>query len=124
MRRFFRDINPTVRGFLVIGLIALAVVVLNLYGTLAALGILLRVAFFLAVAFFVYLLWRERRDEIGMWSTRERIVFYGAALLIVVALGSYFWRGLPGYDVLGFLGVLGCSGFSMVRVWRDRHSWS
>jgi small-conductance mechanosensitive channel len=124
MRRSFRDMNPTLRGFLIIGLIALIVVVLNLYGTLIALGILLRIAFFLAIAFFIYLLWRERREEIGTWSARERIVFYGSALLIVGALGSYFTRGLPGYDALGLIGVLACSGFAMFRVWRDRHSWA
>jgi small-conductance mechanosensitive channel len=124
MRRFFRDMNPTLRGFLIIALIALIVVVLNLYGTLVALGILLRIAFFLAIAFFIYLLWRERREEIGMWSARERIVFYGSALLIVVALGAYFVRGLPGYDALGFIGVLACSGFAMFRVWRGRHTWT
>jgi hypothetical protein len=124
MRRFFRDMNPTLRGFLIIALIALIVVVLNLYGALVALGILLRIAFFLAIAFFVYMLWRERREEIGMWSARERVVFYGSALLIVTALGAYFWRGLPGYDALGFIGVLACSGFAMFRVWRDRHTWT
>ena len=124
MRRFFSDMNPTLRGLLIIALIALIVVVLNLYGTLIALGILLRIAFFLAIAFFVYLLWRERREEIETWSVRERVVFYGSALLIVAALGSYFWHGLPDYDALGFIGVLACAGFSMFRVWRDRHSWA
>jgi small-conductance mechanosensitive channel len=124
MRRFFREMNPTLRGFLIIALIALVVVILNLYGTLVALGMLLRIAFFLAIAFFIYLVWRERRAEIGDWDLRERIVFYGSALLIVAALGSYFWHGLPDYDALGFIGVLACSGFSMFRVWRDRHTWT
>ena len=49
MRRFFRELNPTLRGFLIIALIVGIVMVLNLYGTLVALGILLRVAFFLAI---------------------------------------------------------------------------
>ena len=123
MRRFFREMNPTLRGFLIIALIALVVVILNLYGTLVALGMLLRIAFFLAIAFFIYLVWRERRAEIGDWDLRERIVFYGSALLIVADLGTYFWRGLHGYDELGFIGVLGCAGFAMFRVWRDRHTY-
>ena len=38
-------------------------------------------------------MWRERRGEIESWSTRERVVFYGSALLIVTAIGLYFWRG-------------------------------
>ena len=89
MRAFFARMNPTLRGFLILALIAVIVVVLNLYGTLVALSILLQIAFFLAIAFFVYLFWRDRREEIGMWSTRERVVLYGSALLIVAALGSF-----------------------------------
>jgi small-conductance mechanosensitive channel len=124
MRAFFSRMNPTLRGFLIIALIVVVVMVLNLYGTLAALGILLRIAFFLAVAFFIFLMWRERRDEIGGWETRERVVFYGSALLIVAAVGDYFWRGLSGYDALAFIGVIACAGYAMFRVWRERHTYS
>jgi small-conductance mechanosensitive channel len=120
--KFLAD-RPTLRGFLIIGLIALLVVVLNLYTAVLAIGMLLRIAFFLAIAFFIYLVWRERRGEIETWSPRERIVFYGSALLIVAAIGLYFWHGWPGYEQLGFLGVLGCAGFAMWRIWRDRHSY-
>ena len=115
--------RPTLRGFLVIALIALVVVVLNLYTALSAIGMLMRIAFFLAVAFFLYLVWRERRGEIGSWSTREQAVFYGSALLIIAALGSYFWRGLSGYEPLAFIGVLAGGGYAMFRVWRGRHSY-
>jgi small-conductance mechanosensitive channel len=115
--------RPTLRGFLIIALIVLVVVVLNLYTALTAIGMLLRIAFFLAIAFFIYLVWRERRDEIAAWSARERIVFYGSAVLIIAGLGLYFWHGWPGYEELGFIAVLACSGFAMWRVWRDRHSY-
>jgi len=115
--------NPTLRGFLILALISVIIVVLNLYGTLVAIGMLARIAFFLAIAFFLYLVWRERRSEIETWELRERIVFYGSALLIVAALGTYFWHGFHGYDELGFIGVLACAAFAMVRVWRDRHSY-
>jgi small-conductance mechanosensitive channel len=121
--KFLSD-RPTLRGFLIIGLIALVVVVLNQYTALLAIAALLRIAFFLAVAFFVYLMWRERRDEIESWSTRERVVFYGSALLIATAAGLYFWRGLPGYEQLGFIGVIAGAGYAMFRVWRGRHSYS
>ena len=116
--------NPTIRGFLLIVLIVVLVMVLNLYGTLAALGILLRIAFFLAIAFFVFLMWRERRGEIGSWETREQVVFYGSAVLIVTVVGSYFWHGFRGYDALGFVGVIACAGYAMFRVWRDRHTYA
>ena len=122
MGKFFSD-RPTLRGFLIIGLIALVVVVLNLYTAVIAIGMLLRIAFFLAIAFFIFLMWRERRDEISTWSTREMVVFYGSALLIVAALGLYFWHGWPGYEQLGFIGVVACAGYAMFRVWRDRHSY-
>ena len=122
MGKFLSD-RPTLRGFLIIGLIALVVVVLNQYTALLAVAALLRIAFFLAVAFFVYLMWRDRRGEIESWSTRERVVFYGSALLIVTAIGLYFWRGLPGYEQLGFIGVIAGAGYAMFRVWRSRHSY-
>jgi small-conductance mechanosensitive channel len=120
--KFLAD-RPTLRGFLIIGAIVLVIVVLNLYTAAAAIGMLLRIAFFLAVAFFVFLMWRERRDEISSWSRREVVVFYGAALCVVAALGLYFWHGWPRYEELGFIAVIACSGFAMWRVWRDRHHY-
>jgi hypothetical protein len=123
MRKYLAD-RPTLRGFLIIALIAVVVVALNQYAALMAIGMLLQVAFFLAVAFFIFLVWRERRDEISTWSTRERVVFYGSALLIVSALGSFFWRGLPDYEPLAFIGILAGSIFAMWRIWRDTHSYS
>ena len=122
MGKFLAD-RPTLRGFLIIGAIVLVIVVLNLYTAAAAIGMLLRIAFFLAVAFFLFLMWRERRDEISSWSRREIVVFYGAALSIVAALGLYFWHGWPGYEELGFIAVLAGAGYAMFRVWRQRHSY-
>ena len=72
MKRFWADMNPTVRGFLVIGAIALTVVVLNLYNVLASLAILVQIAFLLAITFFVFLVWRERREEISAWPMRAQ----------------------------------------------------
>ena len=122
MGKFFAD-RPTLRGFAIIALIALVVVLLNLYTAVLAIGMLLRIAFFLAVAFFIFLMWRERRGEISTWSTREMVVFCGSALLIMAALGLYFWHGWPGYEQLGFIGVVGYAGFAMWRIWRDRHHY-
>ena len=116
--------NPTLRGFLLIGLVALIVVVLKLYQTLLALSILLQVAFLLAIAFFVYLVWRERRHDIGLWPDRARWVFYGAAVLIVLDFLVWFVQGIPGSDALAFVLVLLLCGYSMVRTWRDQHNYS
>ena len=86
MKRFFSDLNPTVRGFLVIAVIAAVIVALSLESTLTALFLLARIAMLLAIAFFVYLVWRERRADIATWSQRARVTFYGSALLIVADL--------------------------------------
>ena len=124
MRRLFSDMNPTLRGFLIIAVIAVVIVVLSLEATLAALFALAGIAFFLAIAFFIYMLWRERRGDIAMWSTRSQVVFYVAALLIVADLAVFFWRrSLSGLDAFAFFVVLGLCGFSMYRVWRDEHSY-
>jgi hypothetical protein len=124
MRRFISDMNPFVRGLLIVALVALVIVVLQLYQTLFALQLLARIAFFLAVAFFIYLVWRERRSDIATWSTRSQAVFYGGALLIVIDLGVYFLLGASGPDALAFLLVLLIAGFSMFRVWRDERRYS
>jgi hypothetical protein len=123
VRRFFADLNPTLRGFLLIGLIALVVVLLRLQPTLFALFLIARIAFLLAIAFFVFLMWRERREEISEWGTRARVVFYGAALLIVADVGAYSLRGAFGLDAVAFVLVLVLSGFAMWRIWRDQHTY-
>jgi len=123
MRRLIADMNPTLRGFLVIAVIAVIIVALSLEQTLAALYVLAGIAFFLAIAFFVYLVWRERRGDIARWSARSQLVFYGAALLIVADLAVFFWRGASGPDALAFFLVLGLCAFSMYRIWRDEHSY-
>ena len=126
MSRLWHRINPTLRGFLIIALIALVVVVLQLYQTLIALGMLLRIAFFLAVAFFVFLIWRDRlRADIETWSGRAKAAFYGGAALVVADLAAFFWPGrtTAGLDAVAFLAVLALSGFSMWRVWRDERTY-
>jgi small-conductance mechanosensitive channel len=123
MRRLWSDLNPTLRGFLIIALLALLVIVLNLYITLAVLYAIAGIAFFLAIAFFVYLIWRERREEISTWPTHAKLAFYGGALVIVVALGGYFTQRPSGLDALGFLLALGLAGFAMWRVWKDQHTY-
>ena len=115
--------NPTLRGFMIIALIAVVIVVLQLEKTLAALFLLAQIAFFLAIAFFIYLLWRDRREEISMWPKRSRVVFYGAALLIVVNVASRWFIPVGGANLLVFIAVFVLAGFAMWRVWRDEHSY-
>jgi hypothetical protein len=124
MRGYFSRMNPTLRGFLVLAAVAAVIVVLQLEATLAALLILARIAFLLAIAFFVYLMWRERREGIAMWPERARIVFYGAALLAVADIGVYWYGGATGLQILAFVAVLAGAGFAMWRTWRDQHKYS
>jgi uncharacterized membrane protein YhhN len=116
--------HPTLRGFLIVAVIAVVVVALSLQPALTALFLLAQIAFFLAIAFFIYLVWRERRGEIGLWPRRAYVAFYGAAILAVASLAVYFWRGASGPDAAAFLVILGLCGFSMWRVWRDQHTFS
>ena len=125
MRRLIRDMNPFLRGMLIVALVALVVILLELYQTLAVVGGLLRIAFFLAIAFFLFLWWRSRRADIDAWSTRPRTVFFGGAILIVLDLALYFsplrLEPLAGFRALSFLAVPLLCGFAMWRVWRDEH---
>ena len=123
MKRFWSDMNPTLRGFLIIALIALTVVVLNLYAALASLQFLAQIAFFLAIAFFLYLVWRERRSDIAVWPTHARIAFYGAIVLIVVDIGAYILVGASGLAAVAFLLVIAISGFAAFRAWRDQRTY-
>jgi hypothetical protein len=128
MRRYWNDMNPTLRGFLIIALIAAVVVVLNLYNVVASLNAILSIVFFLALALVLYLLWRDRlRHDIESWSTRSKRVFYGAGAVIIADLAVPFWpdnEPLRGWQAIVFLLTLGICGFAMWRVWRDEHSYS
>ena len=124
MKRFFTDMNATLRGFLIIGLIALVVVVLSLEPVVATIGGLLRIAFFLAIAFFIFLLWRERRSDIESWRERSRNVFYAAAVLAVVDIGAFIGLRPSGPDALAFFLVLGACAYAAFRTWRQEHTYS
>jgi len=123
MRRFFADMNPTLRGFLIIVVIVLAVILLNAQATVVSLILLARIAFFLAIAFFIYLLWRERRVEISTWAGHARLAFYGGALLIIVSIGTFILTTVSGRNALAFFLTIGLSAFAMFRAWRDQHSY-
>jgi hypothetical protein len=129
MRSFFANLNPLVRGLGVVALIALVVVVLNLGNTVTALFLIARIAFPLAIAYFLFLLWRERRGEIAVWSTRQQFVFYGGVLTAVAAFVALVVAGFAGWSVTGLaalalvLTVLLCA-YAVYRVWREAHTYS
>ena len=123
MSRFSFRINPFVRGLLILAAIAGVIVVLQLEQTLIALSVIARVAFILAIAYFIFLVWREQREGISMWSQRAQWVFYGAAVVAVADVGVYWYGGAVGYQILAFVAVLALCGFAMWRTWRDQHTY-
>ena len=117
-------INPTLRGFAIIVLIAAVIRLLNYQAALISLLAIARIAFFLAIAFFLFLLWRDRRDEISMWSARSRAVFYGAVGLAVVNLAASFWTyPAGGLETIVFIGVFVACGYALWRTWRQEHTY-
>ena len=120
---FFSRLNPTLRGLLILAAIAGLVVVFQLEQTLNVLLLIARIAFLLAIAYFIFLVWRERREGIGMWSPRARTVFYGAAIVAIADVGVYWYGGAVGYQILAFVAVLALCGFAMWRTWRDQHTY-
>ena len=118
-------INPTLRGFAIIVLIAAVITALNFENALNSLLVIARIAFFLAIAFFLFLLWRDRREEISMWSARSRVVFYGAVALAVANVGVSVATAYPegGLETLVFAVVLVACGYSLWRVWRQEHTY-
>ncbi len=108
---------------MIIAAIALVIVGLSLQPTLAALFILARIAFFLAIAFFLFLLWRERRGDLEAWSDLSRRTFYGAIVLAVAAIGALIGLGPTGADAIAFFAVIACCVWAIWRVWRREHRY-
>jgi len=123
MRRLWDRIPPLARGLGIVALIALVVVVLSLEPVVATVGGLLRIVFFLAVAFFLFLLWRERRGDLEAWTELNRKLFYGAITLAVLAIGMAIGLGVPGRDALALVLVLAACVWVVVRVWRLEHRY-
>lgn len=124
MRSLWDRTPPLARGFGIVALIAVVVVVLSLEPVLATVGGILRIAFFLAIAFFLFLLWRERRGDLEVWSEWNRKLFYAAIVLAVLDIGMAIGLGMPsGRDALAFILVLGGCAYVVVRVWRIEHRY-
>jgi len=123
MRRLWDRIPPLVRGLALIAIAAVVVVALSLEPVLATVGGLLQIAFFLAVAFFLFLLWRERRGDLEAWSDRNRRLFYAAIVLAVVDVGMLIGLHPSGPDAFAFFAVLGACAYVLVRVWRLEHRY-
>ena len=118
-------INPTLRGLAIVLVIAIVFTLLNLQVALNSLLVIAKVAFFLAIAFFIFLLWRERRDEISAWGRRSQAVFYAAIALAVANIGVSILTAYPngGLELLAYVAVLVACGYSVWRIWRQEHTY-
>lgn len=124
MRDRWDRIPPLARGLGILAIVAVVVVVLSLEPVIATVGGILSIAFFLAVAFFLFLLWRERRGDLEAWTDWNRKLFYASVLLAVVAIGLAIGYGLPGSrDAFALVATLGACVYVVVRIWRAEHRY-
>ena len=121
MKQLWGRIPPFARGMVLIAIVAVVVIVFSLEPVLRTVGGLLQIAFFLAVAFFLFLVWRERRGDLEAWSDWNRRVFYAAIALIVLDVGMLIGLSPSGRDALAFFLVLGACVWTIVRIWRTEH---
>lgn len=122
MRRLWE--NGFLRGMALVAVVSLAIVLLSLEESLVTAGALLRVAFFLAIAFFLFLLWRERRSDIETWGDASQRTFYGAIALAVLDIAAVIGLRPSGADAIVFFVVLACCGWAIFRVWRREHRYA
>jgi hypothetical protein len=124
VRALWDRIPPLARGVGIVAVIAAIVVVLSLEPVVATVGGILQIAFFLAIALFLFMVWRERRGDLEAWSEWNRKLFYAAVVLAVVAIGLAIGYGLPGVrDAFAFVVVLGACAYVIIRIWRIEHRY-
>lgn len=117
-------LNGTARGLLIIAAVSAVIVFLQLWVTLAVLVLVARIAFFLAMAYFVFLMWRANREGISMWPRRAQWVFYGAAAVAAADFAVYWYGGAHGMEIIAFVATLALCGFAMVKTWREQHRYA
>jgi hypothetical protein len=120
-------VNPTIRGFGILILIAGIITALRLEDVLGGLFLVARIAFLAALAYFLFVLWRRQRHEIATWPLRAQLVLYAAAVLALANLALAFVPVLDypgnGLEAVVFFAVLAACGFAIWRVWRDQHTY-
>ncbi len=120
--------NGTLRGFIIIVVVAAAITASGRAGAVGLALVLwfLRIAFLAAITYVLVRLWRRNRERLATWPLRARAAFYGSAVVAFVALlAAFLWPGWPAgpLESLVFFFVLAACGFSMWRVWQDEHTY-
>ena len=118
-----RNANPFLRNLAILAVIALLIVLLNFEVALATVGVLIRLAFFIAIAVVAYFFWRDiGRREIETWPTRSSRVFYAAVGLGVVDIGWWLFGHPSGRDALIFFVVAAVCVYVAARTWLYQRS--
>src|SRR5262249_45762472 len=117
--------TPFVRNLLILAAVAIVIVVLNLEVAVITVGLLLRIAFIIAIAVVAYLYWRDfGRREISTWSQRATVVFYAAVALLIVDIGWGMLTGRRGRAPPVGTIVAGACGYAGYRTWRDQQTYA
>ena len=105
--------------------LAIAVTVLQVVASpvMFWLSVALRVAILAGLVFFGYRLWRENRGRLSLLENRQKLLFYGAAAVIVVFILASFLLPLSLFGAILFLVIVGGAGFVMWRIWQDAAGW-
>jgi hypothetical protein len=115
--------TPFIRNLLILAGVAVVIVLLNLEVAVITAGLLLRIAFIIAIAVVAYFYWRDfGRREISTWPQRAAWVFYGAVALLVVDIGWWMLGGLAGRNLLVAILVAAACGYAGYRTWRDQQN--
>jgi hypothetical protein len=119
------NLSPSLRAFGILVLVAAVITAFQLQVGLQVILVFLQILFLLAIAYVLFMLWRNRRHEIATWSKRSQVVFYGGAALVLADIGVAFTSWFPkgGLESLVFLLALAAGVFAMWRVWRDEHTY-
>jgi hypothetical protein len=120
------NVNPTLRAFGILVLIAAVITALQLGFGLVVILTFLQVLFLVAIAYVLIVLWRRNREDIARWSGRSRVVFYGGAALAIAAVGLALtpWFPTSGLDTVATIAAVAAGIFAMWRAWRDEHTYS
>jgi uncharacterized membrane protein YebE (DUF533 family) len=113
--------TPFLRNLLILAAVALAIVLLNLETAVVTAGLLLRIAFIIAIAVVAYFYWRDfGRREISTWPQRAAWVIYSAVALLVLDIGWWMLAGPAGRDLLVAIVVAAACAYAGYRTWRDQ----
>jgi len=113
-----------VRNWAIVALIALAIVALPAGGpTLNVVMSLLSIAFFAAIALFVYRLYREHRFTIDSLEPVQRAVLYSSIGLAILTFAASSRLLDSGIGILVWLVLLGLASYGVFWVFQRYRSY-